>query len=162
MGLTKRALYGALGGAGATVALSGLRQVLALAGLVEESAPQQVVGRLEELGIVDDWSKGARRVLTVAAHLAYGVGIGTSFGLLRRERGSATEEASVGSALGLLSWAFNWTALLPLLGVHVPPWKQRSPKVLLPVLDHAFFGAVWALIFRSQTAGARTGIRKRI
>ena len=148
----ERALYGALGGAGATVALTGLRQAMARAGLVEKSAPEQVVGRLEELGLVDDWSKASRRALTVAAHLAYGVGIGASLGLLRRERGGVGEEAAVGSALGLLSWAFNWTALLPLLGVHEPPWKQSSPKVLLPVLDHAFFGAVWALIFRSRTS----------
>ena len=152
MGLTRRALYGALGGAGATVALTGLRQVMSLAGLVQKSAPEQVVGRLEDLGLVDDWSKGARRALTVFAHLAYGVGIGTSFGLLRRERGAAGEEAAVGSALGILSWAFNWAALLPVTGVHEPPWKQHDPKVLLPVVDHAFFGAVWGLIFRAQRA----------
>ena len=150
MGFVERGLYGAIGGAGATVALTGLRQALARVGLVQKSAPEQVVGRLEEVGLVDDWSKGSRRALTVAAHLAYGVGIGASLGLLRRERGGVAEEAAVGSALGMLSWAFNWTALLPLAGVHGPPWKQRSPKVLLPVLDHAFFGAVWGLIFRSR------------
>lgn len=152
MDLTKRALYGALGGAGATAALTGMRQVLARAGLVQKSAPEQVVGRLEELGLVDDWSKGSLRLLTVAAHLGYGVGIGTTLGLLRRERGGAAEEAAVGSALGLLSWAFNWSTLLPITGVHEPPWKQRSPKVLLPILDHAFFGAVWGLIFRSRSS----------
>ena len=149
MGLTQRALYGALGGAGATVALTGLRKALALAGVVQTTAPEQVVGRLEDVGLVDDWSKGARRVLAVAAHLGYGVGIGATLGLLRRARGGSGEEAAVGSALGILSWAFNWTALLPLTGVHEPPWKQRSPKVLLPIVDHAFFGAVWGLIFRS-------------
>ena len=152
MGFTKRALYGALGGAGATVALTGLRKTLASVGLVQTSAPEQVVGRLEELGLVDDWSKGSRRALTVAAHLAYGVGIGTTLGLLRRERGGPGEEAAVGSALGLLSWAFNWTTQLPLTGVHPPVWKQRSPKVLLPVLDHALFGAVWGLIFRARNS----------
>lgn len=146
----ERALYGALGGAGAAVALTGLRQVLARAGLVEKTAPEQVVGRLEDLGLVDDWSKGSRLALTVAAHLAYGVGLGASLGLLRRERGSVPEEAAVCSALGMLSWAANWSTLLPLLGVHEPPWKQRSPKVLLPIIDHAFFGAVWGVIFRSR------------
>ena len=145
-----RAFDGALGGAGATVALTGLRQALARAGLVETSAPEQVVGRLEQLGLVDDWSKGSRRALTVFAHFAYGVGIGAALGLLRRERGGLGEETAVGSALGLLSWAFNWTALLPMLGVHTPPWRQHSPKVLLPVLDHAFFGVVWGVIFRAR------------
>lgn len=152
MGLMQRALYGALGGAGATVALTGFRQVLARVGLVEKTAPEQVVGRLEDLGLVDDWSEGARFALTVAAHFAYGTGLGAALGLMRRARGSAGEEAAVGSALGILSWAANWTALLPLLGVHEPPWKQRSPKVLLPVLDHAVFGAVWGMIFRNRTS----------
>ena len=150
MGLTRRLLYGALGGAGGTVALSGLRQGLAYAGLVQKTAPEQVVDRLEELGFVDDWSKGSRLALTVAAHLAYGVGIGASLGLIRRERGGAVEEAAVGSALGLLAWGVGWSTWLPLTGVHEPPWTQRSPRVLLPVVDHAFFGAVWGLIFRAR------------
>jgi hypothetical protein len=32
--------------------------------------------------------------------------------------------------------------------VHRPPWKQRSPKVLVPILDHFVFGAVWGLVYR--------------
>lgn len=150
MGLTRRALYGALGGVGGTVALSGLRQGLAYAGLVQKTAPEQVVERIEELGLVGDLSLGSRRALTVAAHFAYGVGIGSSLGLLRRESGGASEEAAVGAALGLLAWGVGWATWLPLTGVHQPPWKQRSPKVLLPVIDHVFFGAVWGLIFRTQ------------
>ncbi len=148
MNLTRRAAYGALGGVGGTFALSGLRKALARVGLVEKTAPEQVVERLEELGLVDDWSPGARRLLTVAAHVAYGTGMGVALGLLRRERGGPAEEAAVGSALGLLAWGAGWATWLPLTGVHSPPWKQRTPRVLLPVLDHAAFGAVWALLYR--------------
>ncbi len=155
MNLMRRAAYGALGGVGGTIALSGLRQTLAWVGLVQETAPEQVVDRLEELGLVDDWSSGARRLLTVAAHLAYGTGIGASLGLLRRERGGPAEEAAVGSALGLLAWGAGWATWLPLTGVHSPPWTQRTPKVLLPVLDHAAFGAAWGLLYRAmRTRGA--------
>ena len=134
---------------GGTLALSGLRQALAWAGLVQETAPEQVVERLEELGLVDDWSPGARRLLTLAAHLAYGTGIGAALGLLRRERGGVAEEAAVGTALGLLAWGAGWATWLPLTGVHSPPWTQRTPKVLLPVLDHAAFGTVWGLLYRA-------------
>ena len=147
MDLARRALYGALGGFVGTLALTGFRKALAGLGFVETTAPEQVIGRLEELGLVDDWSPEARRVLTVVAHLAYGVGIGTVLGLLRRERGGVTEEAAVGSALGLLSWGAGWASWLPLTGVHLPPWKQQTPKVLLPVLDHAVFGAVWGVVY---------------
>lgn len=145
MGFLRRASRGALGSVGATLALTGLRKGSALVGLVGKTAPEQTVGRLEELGLLEGWSPGARRALTVAAHLGYGAGLGAVFGALRRERGGPADEAAVGSALGVLAWGFGWTALLPLAGVHRPPWKQRTPKVLLPIVDHAFFGAVWGL-----------------
>lgn len=144
----RRAAYGALGGIGGTLALSGLRKVLSRVGLVEETAPEQVVERLEELGLVDDWSPGARRLLAIAAHFAYGSAMGSALGLLRDERGDIVEESAVGTALGILSWGASWTTVLPLAGVHRPPWKQSTPKVLLPVVDHAFFGAVWGLLYR--------------
>ncbi len=145
----RRATYGALGGVGGALALSGLRQALAWVGLVQETAPEQVVERLEELGLVDDWPPAARRLLTVAAHVAYGTGIGAALGLLRREQGAPAEEAAVGSALGLLAWGVGWATWLPLTGVHSPPWRLRTPKVLLPVLDHAAFGAVWGLLYQA-------------
>ena len=129
--------------------LTGFRKVLTAAGLVGVTAPEQVVAKLEEIGLLDSLSPEARRVFTGAAHLAYGVGLGAALGLLRRERGGMTEEATVGSALGLLAWAANWSCLLPLTGVHQPPWKEQTPKVLLPVLDHAVFGAAWGLLYKS-------------
>ena len=146
MDLKERALTGALGGAGGTLVLSGLRQVLKRAGLVFDTAPVQVVDRIEELGFVGELSPGVHRALTAAAHCAYGVGTGTVLGLLRRQSGEPAEEAAVGSALGVLVWGAGWASWLPLAGVHQPPWTQSTPKVLLPVLDHAVFGATWGLV----------------
>jgi hypothetical protein len=147
MDAKERVLSGALGGAGGTLVLSGLREAWSRIGLVFETAPMQVVKRAEELGLVEIRSPGARRLLTAAAHIAYGVGTGTALGLLRRERGGAVQEAAVGSALGVLVWGAGWSSWLPLTGVHSPPWEQRSAKVLLPVLDHAVYGAVWGLFY---------------
>jgi hypothetical protein len=144
----RQAVDGALGGFGGTLVLTGFREALARVGAVGTSAPQQVVSRLEELGLVDDWSPGARRVLVAAAHLSYGVGIGAVMGLLRRESGSKVGEAAAGAALGLLAWGAGWSAWLPLTGVDLPPWKEPTPKVLLPVLDHAVFGAAWGLLYK--------------
>ena len=140
-------MTGAVGGLGATIALSGLRQVWSKMGLVFETAPMQVVDRVEELGLLGKLSPGGRRLLTVAAHFAYGVSTGMSFGLLRREEGGPGEEASVGSALGVLAWGVGWASWLPLTGVHKAPWTQKTPKVLLPVIDHAVFGAAWGLFY---------------
>ena len=95
MGLMRRAFYGALGGLGGALVLTGFRKVLAAVWVVETSAPEQVVERLEELGLVDDWSPMAQRALTRVAHVAYGVGSGTALGLLRREKDGVAEEAAV-------------------------------------------------------------------
>jgi hypothetical protein len=143
--LKERAMAGVLGGVAATLVLSGLREAFTRVGLVFETAPMQVVDRVEELGLVGDLSPGGRRLLTVVAHFAYGMGTGTAFGFLRRERGRPVEEAAVGAALGLLVWGVGWASWLPLAGVHRAPWTERTPKVLLPVLDHAVFGAAWGL-----------------
>ena len=116
-------------------------------GLVGTTAPEQVIERLEELRVLDDFSPEVRRVLAALAHLAYGVGTGTALGLLRRERGGIVEEASVGSALGILAWGAGWSSWLPLAVVHLPPWEQQSTKVLLPILDHTVFGAVWGILY---------------
>ena len=131
--------------------MSGLHEAWSKLGLVFETTPMQVVDRAEELGLVKVSSPGERRLLTWVAHFAYGVGTGAALGLLRRKRGRATEEAAVGSALGILAWSAGWSSWLPLTGAHEPPWKGRSPKVLLPVLDHAAFGAAWGLIYWTLT-----------
>jgi hypothetical protein len=146
MDVKERVLAGVLGGAVGTLVLSGLREAWSRVGLVFETAPMQVVDRAEELGLVEGSSPRSLRFLT-AAHIAYGVGTGTALGLLRRERGGAPQEAAVGSAMGILVWGAGWSTWLPLTGVHSPPWEQRSAKVLLPVLDHAVYGAAWGLIY---------------
>jgi hypothetical protein len=146
VGAKDRAVTGAVGGLGGTFVLSGLREILTRMGLVFDTAPMQVVDRAEEVGLVGDLSPAGHRLLTVVAHFAYGTGTGVVFGLLRRERGGAAEEAAVGSALGILAWGAGWATWLPLTGVHKAPWTQRTPRVLLPVIDHAVFGAAWGLI----------------
>jgi hypothetical protein len=148
-----RAGRGALAGLGATVVLSGLREAWARTGLVFETAPMQVVDRMEEVGLVGDLSPTGMRMLTAFAHFAYGAGTGAASGLLRRERGGLGEEAAVGSALGVLVWGAGWSSWLPLTGVHEAPWIQKTPKVLLPVIDHAVFGAAWGLLYRALRRG---------
>lgn len=144
-----RMLMGAVGGAGGTLALSGLREAWKRVGLVFDTAPTQVVDRVEEVFTDDGFSPVTRRLLAATAHVAYGVATGAAFGLMRSRSGGVGEEAAVGASLGVLAWGVGWASWLPLTGVHSPPWEQRSPRVLLPVIDHAVFGAVWGLIFRS-------------
>ena len=162
MSVMERALAGALGGFLATFVLSGFRLALKRFGLVYRTAPEQVVTRLEELGPAKDWPPHARRALMVATHFAYGTGAGAAFGALRYEgeetdsgeveehrgdRDDALTEAAVGATLGVLSWGAGWAGWLPVAGVHPAPWTQKTPRALLPVLDHAVYGAAWGLIY---------------
>ncbi len=59
----------------------------------------------------------------------------------------------MGSALGVLAWGVGWASWLPLTGVHRAPWTQKTPKVLLPVMDHAVFGAAWGLLYWALRRG---------
>jgi hypothetical protein len=54
MAARDRALTGVLSGLGATLVLTGLRQAWSKVGLVFETAPMQVVDRVEELGLLGE------------------------------------------------------------------------------------------------------------
>src|SRR4028119_1230018 len=146
-----RALAGALGGVGATLVLSGLRWTWHWMGLVFDTAPTQVGDRVEEVCTQEGFSPATRRVLAAVAHVGYGVSTGAAFGLLRGNTGGRNVEAAVGSSLGILAWGAGWASWLPLTGVHSPPWKQQTTKVLLPVIDHAVSAAHRALLSPAPT-----------
>jgi hypothetical protein len=65
----------------------------------------------------------------------------------------------VGSGLGVLAWSTWWFGWLPPTGVHSPPREQRSPRVLLPVLDHTVFGPRGCL--RTGRSADTRGPKKR-
>ncbi len=146
MNVTEKALAGAGSGVGATVVLSVLRKALREVGVIYKTAPMQVVDRMEQADLVKD-RPVTKRALALAAHLSYGTGAGTAFGALRREREGPATELAVGATLGVLLWGVGWAGWLPILGVDNAPWSYRTPNALLPVLDHAVFGAAWGLIY---------------
>ena len=150
MDAAKRALAGTASGVTGTIFLSGFRQALKAAGLVYETAPMQVVDRLEEALSLEGHPL-AKRATELVAHLGYGASTGTILGLLRREQEGLETELAVGAALGVLLWGMGWAGWLPILGADRAPWSYRTPKVLLPILDHAAFGAMWALMYWSLT-----------
>ena len=147
--------------------LSALRVSLNKLGIVGATAPEQVVRRVEELGLVENWSSGARRAL-VAAHFGYGTGAGAVFGALRRqeweedtetseehrgEQGGAVSEVAVGAILDilLLGAGYRWSASIQ----HHGP---RTPRALLLVLDHhAVFGAARGVIYWILTLRRASG-----
>ena len=116
-------MVGALSGFRSTFVLSGLRQTLSKMGAVYTTAPEQVVERTEELGLLERSSPAAKKALAVEAHFLYGTAVGATFGALRSEHGEpesettaelrgnrddALTEATVGATLGVLSWGAGW------------------------------------------------------
>lgn len=146
MNTKERALAGAVSRFLATFVLSGLRVSLDRVNWIHTTAPEQVIRRIEELGLLDGWPPHARRALTVGAHFGYGSTVGAVFGLLRNERGKpeneeiaklrgtredSVSEAAVGATLGVLSWGAGWAGWLPLVGVHQPhPGRKRHQGAL--------------------------------
>lgn len=139
----RRAVLGTVSGVAGTVALTGFRKAMERFGMLFETAPERVVDRLQTLGALPRHGGQTRRVMVQFAHFAYGTGAGTVFGLLRTHRSGLLSEVAVGSALGVLVWGTGWSTWLPLLRVESAPWRWESPDVLLPVVDHAAFGAAW-------------------
>ncbi len=169
MDLKERTVMGAVSGLAGTFVLTGLRRTLDKAGIMDTSAPEQVVRRIQELDLLESWSPKARQALMVAAHFGYGVGAGAVFGELRHEdvglpenelavklrgdREGPVTEAAVGATLGVLSWGAGWAGWLPVAGVHPAPWTQKTPRALLPVLDHTAYGAAWGFTYWALTRG---------
>ncbi len=143
MDVRRRAMTGALGGAGATLVLSGLRWTWHYMGLVFDTAPTQVVDRAEEVFTQEGFSPLTRRALAAIAHIGYGVGAGTAFGLLRRETGEASVEAAVGSSLGILAWGG---------GVGELAAANRRPLAPVGATDHQGPAA------RDRPRGLRRGV----
>src|SRR5215204_7704679 len=106
----------------------------------------QVVDRMQQADLIKN-RPVAKRALSLAAHLAYGTGGGAAFGALRRNREGARTEVAVGTTLGVLLWGVGWAGWLPILGADRAPWSYDTPKALLPVLDHAVYGAAWGFLF---------------
>jgi hypothetical protein len=123
-----------------------LRYVLGKMGVVYKTAPMQVVDRLQQADLIAD-RPVAEGAVAIAAHLACGTVAGAALGALRQKREDVKTELAVGATLGILLWGVGWAGWLPILGADRAPWSYRTPNALLPVLDHAVYGAAWGLLF---------------
>lgn len=123
---------GALGGATGTLAMSGLNKALSEFGLVYETVPMQIVDRMAEVGLIEDWSPAAKRTVSSAAHLGYGTTAGVVLGALRREQGEPTTELAVGIALRLLAWGPGGACGCHFSASTMHPGHNAHPKYACP------------------------------
>jgi hypothetical protein len=134
--LTQRLGHGALRGAIAAMAMTGLREFTRHIGLLEEPPPEAIVRRKLSRRFFRDTSRGPRRAQVELAHWAYGAAAGACFaalpGLLRRSPWS-------GPLYGLLVWSSFELGMAPLLAL--PQSRRIRPLDRLALAcDHLYYG----------------------
>jgi uncharacterized membrane protein YagU involved in acid resistance len=144
------ALGGLAGGTAMTVLMTQVApRVLPRDLLPDTPAPQKVVQwAQDEVGDPQALTGRSKDVTALATHLAYSAGSGGMYGLVRPALPPlrALPTPAAGALFGLGVWAASFQGLLPALGV-MPRTTQHPPKRWpAPMMGHAVFGAVTALV----------------
>jgi len=135
--LARRAAQGAVRGAIASMAMTGLREFTRHVGLLEEPPPETILRTV----VRRRWrgaQSGPRRAQAEAAHWAYGAAAGALFAalppLLRRSGWS-------GPLYGLLVWAGFEGGVAPLLGLPQSRRLRPLDRIALAT-DHRLYGSL--------------------
>jgi len=122
------ALHGAMRGAIASMAMTGMRALTVSLGLVEQPPPEQLAG---------GESHGRRRALVEVAHWGVGAAAGAVYGALPK---AWRKRSWTGPLYGLAIWT-GFEATAPLLGL--PHANGGRPIERLAIAaDHALYGFV--------------------
>lgn len=130
-------LKGAVRGAVAAMAMSGMRQFAVGIGMIERTPPEAVL-REGTPSLLREVPEHRRTAFIELAHWGYGMAAGTVFGLVpsRLRRSKLT-----GPIYGVLIWGMFELAVAPVLGLaHTQ--KARPQERLALFVDHVFFGFV--------------------
>jgi hypothetical protein len=123
----------------AAMAMTGMRRVTTVLGLLPKPPPEEVFeDALPELLARIPPERRAEAI--ELAHWAYGACGGAAFALLPR---GLRRQPWAGPAYGLATWAFFEGALAPLLGLRKPAHRTITERAAL-VADHLLYGVVVA------------------
>lgn len=110
---------------------------------VEESSTAKIARLAVEETTGRQPSAGMKRKLSNAAHLAYGVAIGTLYlGLAGLRR---PDPLAAGTAYGLAVWVVGDEIMLPKLGLWYPPQSRSARSHLQLAAAHVVYGSVLGL-----------------
>jgi len=129
--------HGALRGAIAAMAMSGMRVLTVNLGVVEETPPRAII-RQRAKGLYRFVPRGKRRAFQELFHWSYGAGGGAAFGALPA---SIRREPWAGPLYGLAVWLGFELCLAPALGLS----QSKEPRMVERVafaLDHLLYGFV--------------------
>lgn len=143
--LVRRLGEGALRGAVAAMAMTGLRQVTTGFGLVEQTPPDAIL-KQRAFGPIARYPGlayfVARRQVGIVelAHWCYGAGAGAAYAMLPLELSGRRWS---GPAYGALTWLTFELSIAPLLGLEQAT-RFRAVERLMFATDHVVFGALLA------------------
>lgn len=123
----------------AAMAMSGMREFTANAGLLEKSPPEAIVER-HAPEKVKRLAAGHRSAVIELAHWGYGAAGGAVFGVLPSR---LRADPRIGPVYGLLVWLVFEFGIGPLLNVQYPEQKRLPHRAML-ALDHVMYGIVVA------------------
>jgi hypothetical protein len=123
----------------AAMAMSGMREFTANAGLLEKSPPEAIVERHAPEKIKGLAAEHRSAVIELA-HWCYGAAGGAAFGLLPSR---VRADPRIGPLYGLFVWLVFELGIGPLLGVQYQEQKRPAHRAML-ALDHVMYGIVVA------------------
>lgn len=133
------AAQGALRGAVAAMAMTGMREFTRHAGLLEEPPPETIVRRLRSRPFARVRS-GRRRAQVEVLHWSYGALAGASFAALPR---ALLRSRCAGPLFGLAVWAGFELLIAPRLGWARERHRRLRDRAAV-VADHLLYGYVLA------------------
>jgi hypothetical protein len=142
----RTALRGALSGAVATVAMSGVMAVGRALGLYRTPPPQEITAAATQE--TTGWPPAATpafRAGWLSAHLLYGMACGVLFSGLR-QGGPGVPRQPLGLGFGLLVWGASYLGLMPALRLYPWPDQDTPGRLATMILAHLVFGASLAEI----------------
>jgi hypothetical protein len=147
----RRTAVAGLGGAAATVAMTGWMAIGQLTGLHGEQPPKRLVRRLaRRAGIPARRGGTGTWLASAAAHLGFGTSCGALYG-------AVVPRSTVprGVAFALTVWAVSYAGWIPALGLLPPPGRDNPRRAWTVWSGHVVYGAVLGATLASWDRAAR-------
>ncbi|GII25033.1 DUF1440 domain-containing protein [Planosporangium mesophilum] len=142
----ERIATGSVGGALATVVMTGWMVARDLTGPHGEQAPKKLVRRLARRAGLPARRRGPGTVLASGvAHLGFGVGAGALYA-------AAVPRSTIprGVAFGLAVWGVSYLGWIPAIGILPPAHRDEPRRAWTMLTAHVIYGAVLGQILADR------------
>jgi hypothetical protein len=134
----QRLTHGAIAGATATVAMSGVMLALQRVGALGKTSPRVITER--GVPVIARRREPITKASSAASHLAFGTGAGAFFGVIRGRLPGPDWARGMAFATGIMLASYEgW---VPLAGLLPPLHRQSAGRKASLILGHLCYGAV--------------------